>query len=82
MSAVAQSEQVLANQKATRLYNHLKQKLAEQDELYIKSKFIADDVGLTPKEIGGLIPKLQDAGINLTIEKWSYSSATTWRITQ
>lgn len=80
MSAVAQTEQVLGNQKARRLYNHLKSQLEEQDEMYIKSKFISDDVGLSPKEIGGLIPKLQEAPIDISIEKWSYTSATTWRV--
>lgn len=82
MSAVIATEQVLGNQKAIRLYTYLKNKVEDQNELYIKSKFMADEVGLSPKEIGGLLPKLQDKPIDLTIEKWSYSAATTWRITK
>lgn len=82
MSAAITENQVFGNQKATRLYNHLKTQVENQGELYIKSKFIADDVGLSPKEIGSLIPKLQDASLDLTIERWSYSGATTWRITK
>lgn len=81
MSAVATTEQTFGNQKATQLYLFLKGKVEDQGELYVKSKFIADEVGLSPKEIGGLLPKLQDKDIELTIEQWSYSSATTWRIT-
>ena len=53
---------------------------AQDGELYFKSKFIADEVGLSPKEIGALMVKLSESASELTIEKWSYTSATTWRI--
>jgi hypothetical protein len=53
---------------------------AREGEFFFKSKFIADEVGLSPKEIGALMVKLKDSASELTIEKWSYTSATTWRI--
>ena len=53
---------------------------ANNGELYFKSKFIADEVGLSPKEIGALMVKLRDSAADLKIEKWSYTSATTWRV--
>lgn len=53
---------------------------AEDGELYFKSKFIADDVDLSPKEIGALMVKLRDSATDITVEKWSYTSATTWRV--
>jgi hypothetical protein len=53
---------------------------AQDGELYFKSKFIADEVGLSPKEIGALMVKLRDSATELSVEKWSYTSATTWRI--
>ncbi|MDQ2055716.1 MULTISPECIES: hypothetical protein [Halobellus] len=53
---------------------------AQDGEMYFKSKFIADEVGLSPKEIGALMVKLKDSASELTVEKWSYTSATTWRI--
>jgi len=52
---------------------------ANNGELYFKSKFIADEVGLSPKEIGALMVKLKDSA-ELQVEKWSYTSATTWRV--
>ena len=52
---------------------------ANNGELYFKSKFIADEVGLSPKEIGALMVKLKDSA-ELEVEKWSYTSATTWRV--
>jgi len=65
--------------KEERLKEYLLSK-AQDGELYFKSKFIADEVGLSPKEIGALMVKLRDSATELTVEKWSYTSATTWRI--
>ncbi|AWB27754.1 DUF7123 family protein [Halococcoides cellulosivorans] len=65
--------------KERRLKDYLERK-ARDGELYFKSKFIADEVGLSPKEIGALMVKLSDSATTLEIEKWSYTSATTWRV--
>ncbi|MFC6872932.1 MULTISPECIES: DUF7123 family protein [Halobellus] len=65
--------------KEERLKSYLLTK-AEDGEMYFKSKFIADEVGLSPKEIGALMVKLKDSASELTVEKWSYTSATTWRV--
>ncbi|WP_255150935.1 DUF7123 family protein [Halorarius halobius] len=67
--------------KESRLKNYLAQK-ASDGEVYFKSKFIADEVGLSAKEIGALMVKLRDSATDLEIEKWSYTSATTWRVTR
>lgn len=81
MSTNATTSNTYRSSKAQRLANYLRQE-AEQSggELYVKSKFIADDVELSPKEIGALMVQLQDAVQGIEIEKWSYTSATTWRI--
>jgi hypothetical protein len=65
--------------KEARLRAYLSQKAAD-GEMYFKSKFIADDVDLSPKEIGALMLKLKKSATDLEIEKWSYTSATTWRV--
>jgi len=65
--------------KADRLAEFLRAEAAD-GETYFKAKFIADDVGLSPKEIGALIVQLQDSIQDVEIEKWSYTGATTWRI--
>jgi len=65
--------------KEERLRAYLAQR-AEDGEVYFKSKFIADEVELSPKEIGALMVKLKESTTNLEIEKWSYTSATTWRV--
>ncbi|ELZ38508.1 hypothetical protein C473_00277 [Halorubrum distributum JCM 10247] len=53
---------------------------AADSEAYIKAKFIAEDVDLSPKEIGARLVQLQDSVQDLEIEQWSYTGATTWRI--
>ena len=65
--------------KEERLKAFLARKAAD-GEMYFKSKFIADEVGLSPKEIGALMVKLRESAQDLDIEKWSYTSATTWRV--
>ena len=68
------------SEKPRRLAEYLRAEAADS-EIYVKSKFISDDVGLTPKEIGAAMVQVQDAVPDLTIEKWSYTGATTWRVT-
>ncbi|NHN42051.1 hypothetical protein G9C85_10480 [Halorubellus sp. JP-L1] len=79
MSATTQPSTDDAPSKEARLKDYLAEKAAD-GEMYFKSKFIADEVGLSPKEIGALMVKLTDAAEDLEIEKWSYTSATTWRV--
>lgn len=72
-------ESTYSSPKERRLARYLREE-ASDGEFYFKSKFIADEVGLSPKEIGALIVKLQDSIPDLVIEKWPYTSATTWRV--
>jgi len=67
--------------KDEQLADYLRERV-ENGEMYFKSKFIADDVGLSSKEIGALIVKLQESVDDLSIERWSYTGATTWRVEQ
>ncbi|MFC6834896.1 DUF7123 family protein [Halomarina ordinaria] len=80
MSATAPAaDQPTVDTKEERLRNYLRDRV-EDGEIYFKGKFISDDVDLSPKEIGALMVKLRDAPSDLEIEKWSYTSATTWRV--
>ncbi|MDT3437074.1 hypothetical protein [Haloarcula sp. 1CSR25-25] len=79
MSATATPSGEEEPSKEERLKSFLADK-ASDGEMYFKSKFIADEVGLSPKEIGALMVKLKDSASEINVEKWSYTSATTWRI--
>ena len=62
-----------------RLERYLRGRLAAGNQ-YFKSRFIADDVGMSPSEIGALLPEVDEHCEDLSVEKWGYSSATTWRV--
>jgi len=62
-----------------RLERYLRREAAE-GEAYIKSKFIADEVDLTPSQVGLLLTRLREADADVDVEKWSYTNATTWRV--
>ncbi|MCU4799910.1 hypothetical protein OB920_05960 [Halobacteria archaeon HArc-gm2] len=70
-----------SDSKLERLRTYLAEETADQGELYVKGKFIADDVDMSPQAIGQLMIRLQESAPDLEIEKWSYTSATTWRVT-
>ena len=56
---------------------------ANGGEFYFKSRFIADEVGLSPSQLAVYLSRLRTAasGVGLELEKWSYTGATTWRVT-
>ncbi len=75
----AAADPTYGSPKAARLAEYLREEAAD-GEMYFKAKFIADDVDLSPKEIGALMVQLQGRVPDLTVEKWSYTGATTWRV--
>ena len=50
-------------------------------QTYFKSRLIGEELGLSAKEVGTNMTALEDADIGLDIEKWGYSSSTTWMVT-
>jgi hypothetical protein len=48
---------------------------------YFKSKYIAKDLGLSPKEVGTNMAILAEICKELDIIRWSYSNSTTWMVT-
>ncbi|RLM71248.1 hypothetical protein DVK05_02090 [Halorubrum sp. Atlit-8R] len=51
------------------------------DRTYFKSRLIADDLGLSAKEVGANMSAVADAATDIDVEKWGYSSGTTWMVT-
>lgn len=81
MSTNASPIDAYPSEKARTLARYLREEAeAAGGELYVKSKFITDDLDLSAKEIGAVMVQLQGTVPDLEIEKWSYTSATTWRI--
>ena len=71
----------LSTEAKTELLKDYLRDRAESGNLYFNSKLIAEDVGLSPKEIGAILAKIRiDSTTDFQLEKWAYTSATTWRV--
>lgn len=66
------------NEKQRRILGYLRDRVDTQT--YFKSRLIAEDLGLTPKEVGTNMSALRAGDFDVTIEKWGYSSGTTWMV--
>ncbi|MFB6069748.1 MAG: hypothetical protein ABEJ76_01885 [Halanaeroarchaeum sp.] len=51
-----------------------------QTKTYFKSRLIGEELDLSAKEVGTNMPAVVEAA-DLDIEKWGYSSSTTWKVT-
>ncbi|MFP4632162.1 MAG: DUF7123 family protein [Halobacteriota archaeon] len=78
-TAAAQTHAPTLNDKQTKIADYLRDK-AEAGKVYFKSKFMADELEMSSKEIGTNMLRLSERCDDLEIEKWSYASATTWRV--
>ena len=58
---------------------YLRERIAH-GERYFRSKRIAAAVGLTPKQVGGRMPNLEEETDDLTISAWGRSRSTTWSV--
>jgi Mn-dependent DtxR family transcriptional regulator len=50
-------------------------------ERYVRSKTIADAIGLTAKQVGSRLPRLAEKSDDVDIEKWGRARSTTWLVT-
>lgn len=66
-------------EKEQRLKAYLRERTRCGDR-YFKSKYIANDLGLTSKEVGALMVKLRESATTVSIEKWSQTSPATWQV--
>ncbi len=51
-------------------------------ERYVRSRTIADAIGLTAKQVGARLPRLAEKADDVDIEKWGRARSTTWRVTR
>ncbi len=64
--------------KQERILQYLRKNAATKT--YFKSRLIGKELGMTAKEVGANITALQDGDYDVDIEKWGYSSSTTWKV--
>lgn len=63
-----------------RILDHLRESAA-RGERYFRAKHIADQIGLTAKQVGARLPRLAENSEEVEIEKWGRARSTTWRVT-
>ena len=83
MSTAVQQTQTRSegmNEKQSEIVDYLESKV-DDGKCYFKSKFMSDELGMSSKEIGTNMLRLSERCERLSIEKWSYASATTWKVT-
>jgi DNA-binding MarR family transcriptional regulator len=79
MSATAQMGTDLTD-KQQRILQYLSENAGTQT--YFKSRLIAEDLDLTAKEVGANMRAILNGDFDVTVEKWGYSSGTTWKVTE
>jgi hypothetical protein len=66
--------------KAETLAAYLRRRVRSEGDLYIKSRFVAEDIDLSAKEVGSYMSRVGDQ-TDLTVEPWAYANGTTWHVT-
>lgn len=51
-----------------------------QTKTYFKSRLIGEELGMTAKEVGTNMTAIADGEFDVDVEKWGYSSSTTWQV--
>ncbi|KTG24780.1 DUF7123 family protein [Haloferax profundi] len=67
------------SEKQRRILEYLRRNADSQ--MYFKSRLIAEDLDLSAKEVGANMRPILDGEFDVTVEKWGYSSGTTWKVT-
>lgn len=65
-------------EKQQRILEYLQTEAPEQT--YFKSRLIAEELDMTAKEVGANMTALYRGDFDIEVEKWGYSSGTTWMV--
>ncbi|PSQ31501.1 hypothetical protein BRD16_02980 [Halobacteriales archaeon SW_6_65_46] len=79
MSATAAPTAPELSEKQQRILAYLRE--AATTETYFKSREIGAELGLSAKEVGTNMTAIRDGEFGIDVEKWGYSSGTTWMVT-
>ena len=65
--------------KQRRILGYLRENADTQT--YFKSRLIGDALDLSAKEVGANMTAIAEGNHGVDVEKWGYSSSTTWKVT-
>ena len=63
-----------------RILEYLRESVS-RGESYFRAKNIAEQLGLSSKQVGARLPRLAEEADEVEIEKWGRARSTTWRVT-
>ena len=49
-------------------------------QTYFKSRLIGDELDMSAKEVGANMTAIANSATTIDVEKWGYSSSTTWMV--
>ena len=76
--STAQAQDATLSDKQRRILQYLRENADQQT--YFKSRLIGEELGMTPKEVGANMAAIQNGEFGVDVEKWGYSSSTTWMV--
>lgn len=65
--------------KQRRIVEYLREHADERT--YFKSRLVGEALDLSAKEVGANMTAIREGAVDLDVEKWGYSSGTTWKVT-
>jgi len=78
-TADAAGEASTLSEKQRRILAYLRE--AAEEQTYFKSRLIAEELDMSAKEVGTNMTAIEDGEFDVSVEKWGYSSGTTWMVT-
>ncbi|WP_049894415.1 hypothetical protein [Salinarchaeum sp. Harcht-Bsk1] len=79
MSATAAASTASLSDKQHQILGYLREKAPMKT--YFKSRLIAEELGMSAKEVGTNMTAIADGDLDVDVERWGYSSSTTWKVT-
>jgi hypothetical protein len=79
MSATAATSTASLSDKQHRILGYLREHAPTKT--YFKSRLIADELDMSAKEVGTNMTAIADGDLDVDVERWGYSSSTTWKVT-
>ncbi|WP_284010235.1 DUF7123 family protein [Haloarcula pelagica] len=78
MSATVQATDAPLSDKQRRILEYLEANADSQT--YFKSRLIGDELDMSAKEVGANMTAIANSATTVDVEKWGYSSSTTWMV--
>jgi hypothetical protein len=79
MSATTAAPTTTLTDKQQRILAYLREK--GTTKTYFKSRLIGEALDMSAKEVGTNMTAICEGNFDVDVEKWGYSSGTTWKVT-